>query len=253
MIDIIQGDCLEEMKKMPSESIDFVFADPPYNIGLKYAGYRDSRNDYDEWVIGWVTECFRLLKPTGSIAVKTITRNLPGLFLAMEKNSNVFINQVAWRNVSANHNQRGFWMSYEPILVYGKTDQYKFNSTAEYRKPMQRWSAHSTPPKGSLLDYWDDIPFVYAGSIKHREAILVDGTNKKAHPCQMPINLPGRFIAFLTDENDNVLDPFLGSGTTCVASWRLKRNCIGIEIDPVYCEMSRSRLSSEMKQPPLLT
>ena len=96
--------------------------------------------------------------------------------------------------------------------------------------------------KFQLLDYWDDIPLVYAGSIKHKEAILEHGTCKKAHPCQMPEMLPGRAILFSTDENDIVLDPFTGSGTTAMACKKLKRQFIGSEISEEYFKIIKSRL-----------
>jgi DNA modification methylase len=77
-----------------------------------------------------------------------------------------------------------------------------------------RWGGYSTEYKGQLKDRWDDIKFVYAGSITHPEAILKPGTNAKAHPAQMPLGLPQRAMMFSTDVGDVVLDPFNGSGTT---------------------------------------
>ena len=248
------GDCLEVMRGMPENSVDFCFADPPFNIGKRYSAYEDKREDYYEWQDEWVGEVFRVLKDTGSVAIMTITKHLEKLFPSMGSRG-VFISQVIWRNVSANHNNKGFWMSYQPVLLYGKTENYKFNKLAELRKVQkenQRWGGYTTGPIGYLLDYWDDIPFVYAGSIHHKEAILTEGTNKKAHPCQMPTALAGRFIDFCTDPGDTVLDPFVGSGTTLASCVLLNRNGIGIEIDPTYFAIAEKRIAEAQMQPRLI-
>jgi hypothetical protein len=129
---------------------------------------------------------------------------------------------VEWRNVSAFHNKRGFWSSTQLIVVFGKTDKYKFNTYAQRRKITQlRWGGYSSKPQGQLLDYWDDIPFVYAGSVRHPEAVIKPGTNRKVHPTQMPVNLAVRCILFSTDVGDTILDPFSGSDTTGVACIKL--------------------------------
>ena len=92
-----------------------------------------------------------------------------------------------------------------------------------------------------MLDYWDDIPFVYTGSIKHPEAILVSGTNRKVHPTQMPLGLATRCIIFSTDKGNTVLDPFNGSGTTGEACIKLDRRFIGIERETEYVSLALDR------------
>jgi DNA modification methylase len=104
------------------------------------------------------------------------------------------------------------------------------------------WGAYSTEWKGQLLDYWDDIPYVYAGSIAHKEAILAPGSNKKAHPCQMPEMLAARCILFFTEEGDEIFDPFAGSGTTLVAARKLRRHAVGCEQEIEYCSIAANRL-----------
>ncbi len=248
------GDCLEIMQTLPSESVDMIFADPPFNVGKKYGGKSetDNRPDYYEWCASWIAEGFRLLKPTGTFYLMTIARHVFRMGSEMEKHG-VFINKVEWRNVSASHSKRGFWSSTQPILVFGKTKEFKFNTYAQRRKITQlRWGGYSTKPQGQLLDYWDDIPFVYAGSVHHPEAILVPGTNKKAHPTQMPVNLAARCIMFSTDAGDTVLDPFSGSGTTCVACMKLGRHFIGIERESEYVELSLDRWKKVSLRPVLV-
>ena len=168
----------------------------------------------------------------------------------MEKHG-VFVNKIEWRNVSASHAKKQFWPSTQSIVVFGKTAEYKFNTYAQTRKISSqnlRWGGYSTEPKGQLLDYWDDIPFVYAGSVSHPEAILKPGTNEKAHPAQMPVNLACRAILFSTDKGDTVLDPFCGSGTTAIASIKTGRNFVGFELQPEYIELSNKRIEQYQRQ-----
>jgi len=242
---IVNGDCLKIMDSIEKESIDFIFCDPPFNVGKNYGGgaKADKKIDYREWTQEWIDKAWQLLKPTGSIAVMNIIRNLPLLYSCFD--SGILINQVAWRNVSASHSKRGFWNSYQPITIYGKTEDYYFDTYAEKKIIAEnlRWGGYSSEAKGQLLDYWDDIPFVYAGSIKHPEAILKKGSRKKEHPAQMPTKLIGRLIKFFTKQNDIILDPMMGIGTTLVAAHKLNRRAIGIELNEHYCKKTIERFN----------
>jgi len=252
-VDLRLGDCLKILPTLPVASVDMIFADPPFNIGKKYSGRNnnnDNRSDYYEWCASWISEGFRVLKSTGTFYLMTIARHVFQMGYEMEKHG-VFINKIEWRNVSASHSKRGFWPSTQSILAFGKTDGYKFNTYAQRRKIAKmnlRWGGYSTEPQGQLLDYWDDIPFIYAGSVAHPEAILKSGTNEKAHPTQMPINLAVRCILFSTDKGDIVLDPFFGSGTTLVACLKTGRNSIGIEVAPAYFAIAEKRISDAQRQ-----
>jgi adenine-specific DNA-methyltransferase len=249
-----EGDCLEIMPTLPLESVDMIFADPPFNIGKKYGGKSntDNRSDYYEWCARWIAEGFRLLKPTGTFYLMTIARHVFRMGCEMEKHG-VFINKVEWRNVSAFHNKRGFWSSTQSIIVFGKTDEYKFNTYAQRRETKwRRWGGYATKPQGQLLDYWDDIPFVYAGSMRHPEAIIKPGTNQKVHPTQMPVDLAARCILFSTNTGDTVLDPFNGSGTTGTACIKLGRRFIGIEREGEYVKLTLDRWAKVRSQPPLV-
>ena len=243
-------DCLEFLKNIETGTVDMVFADPPFNVGMKYKGYNDKVQNYREWCAEWIGECFRVLKNSGTFYMMTIDRYLEWKMPLMAKHG-VFVNLIKWRNVSAVHDKRRFWISTQPIMVYGKTDAYSFNTYAQTRpadQVMQSWNKErSKNVKGQLLDYWDDIPFVYAGAIKHKEALLESGTNRKAHCCQMPEMLAGRAMLFSTNEGDTVLDPFSGSGTTAVVCYKLKRRFIGCEISEEYFALGLRRLD-QIKQ-----
>jgi len=243
---IIYGNCIDELRKIDNQCVNVIFADPPFNVG-KFHNDRLDVNEYYTWCEKWIGECFRVLKSTGTFYLMTLTRHLEKLYPILSKRG-VFINEVHWRNVSSLNDKRRFWGSYQPIIVYGKTDKYIFNINAQM-KPMQfRWDNSQKRIGSRILDIWDDIPRVYAGSIYHKEAILEEGTNKKAHPTQMPIGLARRAILFSSNEDDLVLDPFVGIGTTLIAAIQLKRNSIGIEIRKEWCEDSFQRLQQEVRQ-----
>ena len=241
------GDCVELMGELPDESVDMVFTDPPFNVGKKYGAAHDDRKaDYREWCAEWIAECFRVLKPTGTIYLMTIARHLEWKMPLMAKHG-VFVSLIPWKNVSASHDKRRYWNAYQPILCYGKTEDYKFNTYAQTRElPKPSWQdARDERQKGQLLDWWDDIPLVYAGSVVHPEAVLKPGTCQKAHPCQMPTGIVTRAMMFSSDVGDTVLDPFNGSGTTAVAAKQLNRRYIGMELNPEYVELTKKRLQQD--------
>ena len=238
---IIHIDALAMLIQLPDESVDLVFADPPYNIQKEE--YMDNRKNYNSWCESWINECFRILKPTGTFYLKTISRHLEWKMPLMAKQG-VFINLVAWSNASGGrNNKRRFWYSYEPIMVYGKTKKYKFNTYAQVNTSgVIRWGGYKGEFRGQILDYWD-IPFVYSGAIIHAEAILQQGTKKKAHPCQMPEALSRRAILFSTDPGDLVFDPFAGSGTTPATAIIADRKFSGCEIEKKYHKIIDIRLT----------
>lgn len=249
---IIHGDCLEVVAGMPDECVDLVFADPPFNVGK---AYQDSRDNYQEWCAEWIGECFRLLKPTGSFYLMTIPKHLSHTMRAMDDHG-IFIDQVIWKNTSLNATPKQFPRAYQPILQYGKTDQYLFHPKAQviFRDHTVQASQLKNKPElatgypGRVTNFWDDITFIAGGCMAPREAVLCKDSKKKAHPCQMPIALPQRAIVFSTDEDGVVLDPFIGSGTTATACIRSKRYYVGIELEQKYVDIANERIRQERSQ-----
>lgn len=241
---IIVGDCLDVMAQMPGGAMDLIFADPPFNVGKDYGDVPDKFDDYPGWCRAWIEESYRLLKPTGVLIVMTIGRHLAHLFGALGGRG-VFINQIVWKHQANGVYRRTFWPLYQPLLIYGKTADYKFNRYAQRRPPTRRWGTMTTQAQGQMGDLWLDIPFVWAGHIAHRECIKEPGTHRKAHPTQMPEGLIRRCIMFFTDEGDMVADFFGGSGTTFVVADRLDRNFFGCDSNPDYVEMALERLERD--------
>ena len=241
---IIQGDCLEVMKNIPDNSVDITFADPPFNLKKRYNGYKDNKefNAYLVWCKQWIHEMVRITKPTGAIFVHNIPK-----WLTYYSN---FLNEIAYFK---------HWITWDaPSAPMGKTLQPSHYGILYYVKDIRKRKFYeiryphkrcrkcsyllkdyggkkaSLHPFGPLVsDVWTDIH-----RIKHNKY-------RDEHPCQLPIHLLERIILMSTDENDIVLDPFVGTGTTVIAAKRLCRRFIGIEIDEIYANITKNKLSKE--------
>lgn len=231
--EILCGDAIEEMKKIPDNSIDMTFADPPFNLNKKYGNYKDKKaaEDYIKWCEQWLSEMVRITKPTGSILVHNIPKWL--IYFANHLNKiAIFKHWVAWDSMSTPLGKTLLPAHYG-ILFYVKSPKgFKFH---ELRSPHKKCRTcgemikdyggkkSQINPYGTLLsDVWADI---------HR---IRHNTRRDAHPCQLPEPLLERLVLMTTNEGDVVLDPFIGAGTTALAAKRLGRNYIGIDIDPKY-------------------
>ena len=249
-MDIVHADCIEYIRTLPTASVDLVFADPPFNVGKSYSPSQTDalpRDQYIAWCNTWLAECVRVLKPTGSIFVMTVQSNVWFMQHALEVSGCVFRNIIAWHNSSMPVKNR-FCISYQPILYYTKTSAAPFNFGAQRRKSTAVLPYGRTSSVGSIKDTWDDIKFVSAGCMAHPEAILVPGTKRKAHPCQMPEGIAERAILYTTREGDLVLDPFMGSGTVGVVAQRLCRRYVGIDKEEQYTQLASARISESAVQ-----
>ena len=242
--EIVQRDCLEIMENIPDNSVDITFADPPFNLGKKYNGYRDNKefHAYLVWCRQWIYEMVRITKPTGSIFVHNIPKWLT--FYANFLNETAYFKHwIAWDAPTAPMG-KSLQPSHYGILYYVK--DLKKRKIYEIRYPHKRCrkcgyllkdyggKKASLHPFGPLVsDVWSDIH-----RIKHSKY-------RDEHPCQLPIHLLERIILMSTDEKDIVLDPFVGTGTTVIAAKRLGRRFIGIDIDEKYVNITKDKLSKE--------
>ena len=241
--EIICGDVIEVMKKIPDNYIDMTFADPPFNLNKKYGNYKDKKADIDyiKWCEEWLTEMVRITKPTGSILVHNIPKWL--IYYANHLNKIAFFKHwIAWDSMSIPLGKTLLPAHYG-ILFYTKSQKgFKFH---ELRSPHKRCRRCDTMikdyggkkgqinPLGTLLsDVWSDIH-----RIRHKN-------RRDEHPCQLPEPLLERLILMTTDEKDIILDPFIGAGTTALAAKRLGRNFIGIDIDPKYKTIVENKLKN---------
>jgi len=240
---VIQGDCLEVFKRIPDNSVDITFADPPFNLKKKYNGYKDNKKIkmYLDWCKQWIFEMVRITKPTGSIFIHNIPKWLT-YYATFLNEIACFKHWISWDAPTAPMG-KSLQPAHYGILYYIKDPKKK--KCYEIRYPHKRCrkcgyllkdyggKKSGLHPFGPLVsDVWTDIH-----RVKHNKY-------RDEHPCQLPIHLLERIILMSTDENDIVLDPFVGTGTTIIAAKRLGRKFIGIDIDEMYVNITKNKLSN---------
>ena len=231
---------LRIVKDIPDNSIDMTFADPPFILGKKYNSYKDKLafEEYLTWCEKWINEMVRVTKPTGTIFIHNIPMWLTYFSNILNKYA-LFKHWIAWEAPTAPMGKT-LQPAHYGILFYVKSKNFKFY---EIRHPHKRdrkgmllkdygGKKHKIHPFGPLVsDVWSDIH-----RIRHSK-------KRDPHPCQLPIHLLERLILMTTDENDIVLDPFMGTGTTAIAAKRLGRNYIGFELDKLYIDIANEKLN----------
>lgn len=231
-------------ERIASNSIDLIFADPPYNIGKHFANSVDSWpsiEDYVKWCKEWLRECIRVLQPNGTMYVMTSTQAMPYLDIFL-RNEMTILSRIVWHYDSSGVQAKKYFGSlYEPILhcVKDKRD-YTFNATAI--KVEARTGA-----KRNLIDYRRDKPKPYAkdkvpGNVWYYPRVRYRMPEYEEHPTQKPENLLRRIVLASSNPGDIVLDPFAGTFTTCAVGKQLERQTIGIEKDIEYVKIGLRRL-----------
>jgi len=237
------GDCIEIMRTLPPESIDLVFADPPFNIGIKYDVYKDNLpyDEYYKWSEKWIQETYRLLKKNGSIYIAIGDEFAAEINIILKKTGFYFRNWIIWYYTFGQNQRKKFNRSHTHILYFTKDPKnFTFNDK-EIRIPSARQLVYGDKranPIGKLPDDVWQFPRV-CGNFKERIG---------KHPCQMPESLLERIIKASSNEGDLVLDPFGGTGTTAAVAKRLKRNFITMEISKEYYEIMLKRLNGEITE-----
>lgn len=247
--EIILDDCIEVMKKLPDNSVDLIFADPPYYLQLP-KGKRLKRADgseiipvdnewdsfesyehYDEFTHAWISECQRILKPTGTFWVIGMYHNIFRVGTIMQNLGLWFLNDVIWVKTDAlpNLNGRRFTNNHETIIWSVKSKDCK-NYTFNYEL-MKKLNC------GKQMKDTDWVFSLCRGKerLKNKEGI-------KAHPTQKPLKLIQQIILAASIKGDIVFDPFMGSGTTAVVAQALGRKWFGVEKDEIYVKLARSRV-----------
>lgn len=241
---VLIGDCIEQMNKLPEESIDLVFADPPYNLQLnkdlsrpdqtKVNGVNeswdkfDSIDDYDNYTKLWMTAARRVLKPNGAIWVIGSYHNIFRLGYIMQNLEFWLLNDIIWRKVNPMPNFRGrrFTNAHETLIWAAKEQKSKY--TFNYN------SLKCFNDDKQLRSDWELA--ICSGN----ERCKKNGT--KAHSTQKPEALLYRVILSTTNKDDLILDPFFGTGTTGAVAKKLGRNFLGIEKEKKYIEVAKKRI-----------
>jgi site-specific DNA-methyltransferase (adenine-specific) len=242
---IIEGDTIEELKKIPDKSIDLIFADPPYFMqtdgvllrtdGSKFQGVEDEwdkfsgYNEYDEFCFQWLKECKRVLKKDGAIWVIGSFQNIYRLGYIMQNLGYWILNDVIWSKPNAAPNFAGtrYQNSHETLLwcTLSEKSKYTFNY-----KTMK----HLNDDKQDK-SVWDIGICIGNERLKGEDG-------KKIHSTQKPEKLLYKVILSTSKPGDIVLDPFFGTGTTGAVAKLLNRNWIGIEREHEYNKAAQSRI-----------
>ncbi len=243
---IINGDSLKELKKIPSETFDLIFADPPYNLQLKNELVRPDRSkvdgvndkwdqfanfkNYDEFTYEWLIECKRVLKKNGSIWVIGSYHNIFRVGTAIQNLGFWILNDVIWNKKNPMPNFRGTRLTnaHETLIWASKNEKSKYTFNYQSLKCLN--------DDLQMRSNWD-LP-ICSGA----ERLKKNG--KKLHSTQKPEALLHRVLLASSNKDDLILDPFLGSGTTAAVAKKLSRNYYGIEKEKNYFKAAEKRLKN---------
>lgn len=248
---IIWGDAVEALSQhVADNSIDLIFADPPYNIGKNFNGHKDkwaTDEDYLSWCYKWLDLCSKKLKPSGSFYVMTSTQFMPFFDIYLRKSLTV-LSRIVWYYDSSGVQAKQYYGSmYEPILFCVRDkNNYTFNSEDILVEA-------KTGSKRKLIDYRKNPPQIYnslkvPGNVWEFARVRYRMDEYENHPTQKPIALLERIIKASSNPGDLVLDPFSGTFTTSFVAKELGRDSIGIELQEDYIKIGlrRLKLSKEL-------
>lgn len=245
------GDCLEMLREIPDDSIQLVVTSPPYNLGKEYER-RLKLDVYLEQQAQVIRECVRSLSPRGSICWQVGNYVENGAIIPLDTVlypvfANLGLkmrNRIIWHFEHGLHCTNRFSGRYETIIWFTKTKNYVFDLDPVRVPQKYPGKKHFKGPKAGQFssnplgknpgDLWV-IPNVKSNHVEKTE-----------HPCQFPVELIERLVLSMTNEDDWVLDPFSGTGTTIIAALRHNRRGAGAEMHPKYIELARSRIEQEM-------
>jgi site-specific DNA-methyltransferase (adenine-specific) len=239
---IIAGDCVNVLESAPPAWADLIFADPPFNIGVKYnSPFNDRRMDYDLWTYAWVDQCHRALKSAGSLWIAIGDEFVDTVLAACRRAGLYRRNWIVWHYTFGQHLSAKFGRSKTHLLYYTrKAREFTWNPDAiREQSARQRAGDKRADPRGRVpCDVWT-YPRV-CGTFKERVAW---------HPCQMPRALLRRIILATSNPGDMVLDPFAGSGTTALECQATGRRWVGIELSADYAAKAMERIRGESRPP----
>lgn len=246
----VQIECQDNLEFMHSQdegSMNLIITSPPYNIGKEY----ESRSSIDQYIkhqTATIAEAVRVLHPQGSICWQVGNHVDDGeifpldiLLYSLFKNHGLKLrNRIVWTFGHGLHCQRRFSGRHETILWFTKSDDYTYNldpvrvpskyPLKKHFKGPKRGQLSSNPLGKNPSDVWE-IPNVKANHVE-----------KTSHPCQFPVGLVERLVLSLTDEGDNVLDPYMGVGSSAIAALKNGRNAFGCDVMHDYVDVALDRV-----------
>ncbi|MBF0516599.1 MAG: adenine-specific DNA-methyltransferase [Nitrospirae bacterium] len=246
---IIMGDAIEALGVIDDNTIDLIFADPPYNIGKSFNNYKDKwtkDEDYLSWCYKWMDMCINKLKSNGSLYVMTSTQFMPFFDIYLRDKLNI-ISRIVWYYDSSGVQAKKYYGSlYEPILFCVKdSTNYTFNAGDILVEA-------KTGAKRRLIDYRKTPPKIYSsekvpGNVWEFFRVRYRMDEYENHPTQKPTILLERIIKASSNIGDVVLDPFSGTFTTSFVAKNLHRNSVGIELQEDYVKIGLRRLDIQQE------
>jgi site-specific DNA-methyltransferase (adenine-specific) len=243
---VILGDALQALKtEIKDNSIDLIFADPPYNIGKNFNGHKDkwdSDESYLEWCYEWLSLCIQKLKPNGSFYVMTSTQFMPYFDIFLRDKLTILSRLVWYYDSSGVQAKKHYGSMYEPILFCVKDpNNYVFNANDILVEA-------KTGAKRKLIDYRKNPPQIYSsekvpGNVWEFPRVRYRMEEYENHPTQKPISLLERIIKASSNKGATILDPFSGTFTTSFVAKSLDRKSIAIELQDEYVKIGLRRLN----------
>jgi DNA modification methylase len=261
--DIKQGDCLEILKKYPDNTFDLVITSPPYADSRKktYGGIHPDK--YVEWFLPRTEQFLRVLKPTGTFILNIKEKvseqerhtYVIELILAMRKQGWLWTEEFIWHKKNCHPGKwpNRFRDAWEKCLQFNKTKTFNMYQD-EVMVPVGDWAktrlkhlgkndtirfnSQVGSGFGKNIENWVGRELAYPSNVLH----MATETANKNHSATFPKALPEWFIKLFTKPGDLVLDPFVGSGTTCEVAQKLERNSLGIDIKSEYVKIAKDRL-----------
>lgn len=248
---IICGDAFEILKKLPEKKFDLLFADPPYNLSKNFGKNsfkQKSLEKYEEWLDAWLSDCVNLLKPNASVYICGDWRSASAIQRVGMKYFTLR-NRITWEREKGRGAKTNWKNSSEDIWFFTVSDEYYFDVEAVKlkRKVIAPYKENGKPKDWeesksgkfritSPSNLWTDLSVPFWSMSENTE-----------HPTQKPEKLMAKIILASTREDDLILDPFSGSGTTAVTAKKLNRKFTCIEADEKYCLLTAKRLKIAKK------
>jgi len=241
---IYNQNCIDGMKIIPDNTIDLIITDPPFAIDFKakkanynrtnsrvLKGYKEiPKKNYYEFTLNWMSECFRILKESGSMYVFSGWNNLRDILNTIEEIGFTTVNHVIWKYQFGVVTNRKYVTSHYHCLFICKNDKKrKFF-------PYERFGKNQKNVQGRSLHYQDKED---VWEIKREY-----WTGEEKTPTKLPAEIIKKILEYSSEKGDLVFDPFLGSGQTAVVSKIEKRKFLGFEIVKDYCDFISRRLES---------
>lgn len=230
---LYNDDCLNILSKIETESVDLIAIDPPYEIDY-------NNHEWDKKKLNWSVlrdEYFRILKNNGNLIIFQGWSNVCETKKTLEEKF-ILNNWIIWDRIKGRGAKTNVVSTREDILWFTKTPKYTYNKIySNIKKKTGGLGAKNGEENRALSNVWTDI-----------SPIVPWSSERVAHPTQKPLSLMERIVTIWSNENDIVLDSFMGSGSTIHACLKLNRNYIGVEKDEIYFNIANERIEKVKRE-----